>query len=70
MALFLVFKESETAKIALCTYLKPTLNGNFLWDNLCFGYHNTLRIFIIANVRTVTMETFQKIILPKHGHQH
>ena len=30
MALFLVFNESATAKIALCTYLKPTLNGNFL----------------------------------------
>ena len=30
MALFLVFDESETAKIALCTYLKPTLNGNFV----------------------------------------
>ena len=30
MALFLVFNESATAKIALCTYLKPTLNGNFV----------------------------------------
>ena len=30
MELFLVFKESETAKIALCTYIKPTLNGNFV----------------------------------------
>ena len=36
---------------------------NFLWDNLlCFGHHNTLRSLIIANIRTVTMETFQKII--------
>ena len=43
---------------------------NFLWDNLlCFGHHNTLRSLIISNIRTVTMETFQKIILPKHGHR-
>ena len=42
---------------------------NFLWDSLiCFGHHNTLRSLIIANIRTVTMETFKKIILPKHGH--
>ena len=47
--------------------------GNFLWDNLlCFGHPNpnTLRSLIIANIRTVTMETFQKIILPKYGHRH
>ena len=30
MALFLVFNESATAKIALSTYLKLTLNGNFV----------------------------------------
>ena len=30
MALFLVFHESATAKIALCTYLKLTLHGNFV----------------------------------------
>ena len=30
MALFLVFNESAKAKIALCTYLKPTLKGNFV----------------------------------------
>ena len=29
MTLFLVFNESATAKIALRTYLKPPLNGNF-----------------------------------------
>ena len=28
MALFLVINERETAKIALCTYLKLTLDGN------------------------------------------
>ena len=34
---------------------------NFLWDNLlCFGHHNTLRSLIIANIRAVTMEIFQK----------
>ena len=44
---------------------------NFLWDNLiCFGHNNTLKSLIKANIRTVTMETFQKIILPKYGHQH
>ena len=30
MALFLVFNESATAKTALCTYLKLTLDGNFV----------------------------------------
>ena len=30
MALFLVFNESATVKLALCTYLKLTLNGNFV----------------------------------------
>ena len=44
---------------------------NFLWNNiLCFGQHNTPRSLIIANIRTVTMETFKKIILPKYGHWH
>ena len=37
MALFLVFNESATDKIALSTYLKLTFNGNFVgWENL--GY--------------------------------
>ena len=36
---------------------------NFLWHNLlCFGHHNAVRSSIKANIRTVTMETFQKII--------
>ena len=44
---------------------------NFLWDNiLCFGHHNSLISSIKANIRNVTMETFQKILLPKYGHQH
>ena len=30
MALLLVFNENATAKIALWTYLKMTLNGNFV----------------------------------------
>ena len=30
IAIFLVFYESATAKIALCTYLNMTLNGNFV----------------------------------------
>ena len=43
------------------------LERNFLWDNLCFGHHNTLRSLIEANIRSVTVERFQKIILPKYG---
>ena len=36
---------------------------NFLWDNLlCFGHHNILRSLVKANIRTVTMEIFQKVI--------
>ena len=30
MALFLVFNESANTKTALCTYLRLTLNGNFV----------------------------------------
>ena len=30
MPLFLAFNETGTAKIALCTYLRLTLNGNFV----------------------------------------
>ena len=42
---------------------------NFLWENfLCFGHHNSLISSIKANIMSVTMETFQKIILPKYGH--
>ena len=38
---------------------------NFLWDNLlCLGHHNTLRSLIIAIIRTVTLETFQKSFCP------
>ena len=41
---------------------------NFLWDNfLCFGHQNNLISSIKANIRSVTMETLQKILLPKYG---
>ena len=30
MALFLVFNESANTKIALCTYLRLTLNRNYV----------------------------------------
>ena len=30
MALFLVFNENASAKLAFCTYLKPTLNGRYV----------------------------------------
>ena len=44
---------------------------NFLWDNfLCFGHQNSLISSIEANIRSVTMETFQKILLPKYSHRH
>ena len=44
---------------------------NFLWDNfLCFGHQNSRRSSFKANIRSVIMETFQKIILPKYGHRH
>ena len=42
---------------------------NFLWDYfLCFGHQNSLISSIEANIRSVTMETIQKIILPKCCH--
>ena len=41
----------------------------FLWDSLiCFGHPN-LKSLIKTTIRTVTMETFQKIIFPKYGHR-
>ena len=44
---------------------------NFLWVNiLCFGPHNTLRSLIKAGIKTVTMESLQKIVLPNYGHKH
>ena len=44
---------------------------NFMLDSLlCFGLPNTLRSLLTANIRTVTMEKFQKIVLPKYGHRH
>ena len=43
---------------------------NFLWvDFPYFGHHNALGSVIEAHVRCVTVERFQKIILPKYGHQ-
>ena len=43
---------------------------NFQWDNfLCLGHQNSLINSIKANIGSVTMETFQKIILPKYGHR-
>ena len=43
---------------------------NVRWDKLlCFGHPNTLKSLIKANIRTVTMVTLQKIILPKYDHR-
>ena len=66
MQLFGLFLKT---RIAIVFQVFPS-ERNFLWDNLlCFG-HNTLRSLIIANISSVTMETLQKIILPKYGHRH
>ena len=67
MQLFGLFLKTQIA-IVLQVFLPER---NFLEDSLlCFGHPNTLRSLIIANNRTVTMEIFQKIILPKYGHRH
>ena len=64
MQLFGLFLKTRIAIVFLV--IPP--ERNFLWDNLlCFGHHNTLRSLFIANIRTVTLKTFQKIILPKYG---
>ena len=69
MATMQLFGLFWKTRIAIVLQVFPP-GKNFLWDNLlCFGHHNSLRSLIIANIRTVTMETFQKIILPKYGHQ-
>ena len=66
MQLFGLFLKT---RIAIVFQVFPP-EKNFLWDNLpCLGHHNTLRSLIIADIRTVTLETFQKIILPKYGHE-
>ena len=70
MATMQLFGLISKTQIAIDFQVLPP-ERNFLWDNsLCLGYHNTLRSLIKANIRTVTMETFQKIILPKYGHRH
>ena len=67
MQLFGLFLKSQ---ITIVFQVFPP-ERNFLWDNLlCFGHHNTLRSSVKVNIRTVSVETFQKIILPKYGHQH
>ena len=67
MQLFGLFLKT---RIAIVFQVFPP-ERNFLWDNLlCFGHHNTLRSLIKANIRAVTMERFQKIILPNYGHWH
>ena len=42
--IFIVFQELPPEK-------------NFLWDNLCFGHHNTLSL-VEANIRILTVERF------------
>ena len=51
--IFIVFQVTPTERI-------------FLWENLPFR-HNTLRSLVEANIRSVTVERFHKIILPKYG---
>ena len=68
------YGNHETFRLILKTRISVVFQvfppeRNFLWENLCFGHHNTLRSLIIANIRTVTLEAFHKIILPKYGHK-
>ena len=66
-AIFGLFLET---KISIVFQVFPP-ERKFLWDNfLSFGHQISLISSIKANIRTVTMETFQKIFLPKYGHQH
>ena len=59
MQLFGLFLKTQIAIV----FLVFPPERNFLWDSLlCFGHPNALRSLIIANIRTVTTETFQKII--------
>ena len=70
MATMQLFGSFLKSRVAVVFLVFPP-ERNFLWDSLlCFGHPNTLRSLIIANNRTVTMEIFQKIILPKYGHRH
>ena len=60
MQLFGLFLENQ---ITIAFQVFPP-ERNFLWDNLlCFGHPNTLKSLIKADIRAVTMETVQKIIL-------
>ena len=57
MQLFGLFLETQ---ISIVFQVFPP-ERNFLWDNfLCFGHQNSLISSIKANIRSVTMETFQK----------
>ena len=68
MATMQLFGLFVKTRIAIVFQVFPT-QRNFLGDNLlCFWHHNTLRSLIIADIRTVTVETLQKIILLKYGH--
>ena len=58
----------ENSKLHCFQVFSP--ERNFLWDNLCFGHHNSLISSIKVNIRIVPMETFQNILLPKYGHRH
>ena len=67
MQLFGLFLKSQ---IDIVLQVFPP-ERNFLWDNiLSFGHHNALRISIKTNLRSVPMDTFQGIVLPKYGHRH
>ena len=66
MQLFGLFLKTQIAVV----FQEFPPERNFLWDNVYLKHPNTLKSLIKANIRTVTMGTFQKIILPKDGHQH
>ena len=59
MQLFGLFLKTQIS--IACQVFPP--ERNFLWDTfLCFGHQNSLISSIKANIRSVTMETFQKIL--------
>ena len=70
MATMQLFGLFLNTRISIVFQVFPP-ESNFLWDNfLCFGHQNSLICSIKANIRSVTMETFQIILLPKYGHRH
>ena len=70
MATMQLFGLFLKIRIAIVFQVFPP-EKNFLWHKLlCFRHHNTLRSLVKAFIRTVTMDRFQEVILPKYSHRH